>query len=119
MSNTSRFVRPILEFLFPNAPEATYLIYHGYVRKIAHFTEYATLAFLASRAFWHSSKEFLREFWYLSALLLVLLIALIDEINQSLNSTRTGSINDVLLDVSSGLIMIIFLFACKKKTYAP
>lgn len=58
MSNTSLFVRPILIFLFPDASESTLLVYHGYVRKAAHFTEYAILAFFASRAFWHSSKDF-------------------------------------------------------------
>lgn len=115
MSNTSRFVRPLLEFLFPNASEATYLIYHGYVRKIAHLTEYAALAFLASRAFWYSSQNFLREYWHLSAFILALLIATIDEVNQSFNSTRTGSIYDVILDVFGGLIMIILLFAYQKK----
>ena len=38
MSQTSRFIRPLLEFLFPAAPEETLLIYHGYIRKAAHFT---------------------------------------------------------------------------------
>lgn len=106
MSNTSRFIRPLLEFLFPNTPEATLIIYHGYIRKLAHFTEYAILAFFASRTFWHSSKKTLRKYWYLIAFIVVLLVASIDETNQSFDITRTGSIYDVLIDCSGGLVMI-------------
>jgi VanZ family protein len=109
MSNTSRFIRPLLEFLFPNSPESTLIIYHGYIRKLAHFTEYAVLAFLASRAFCYSGKKFLQKYWYASAFALVLFIASVDELNQSFNPTRTGSVYDVLLDCFGGLMMILSL----------
>ncbi len=121
MSNTSRFVRPILEFLFPNASDATLLLYHGYVRKTAHFAEYAILAFFASRAFWNSAKDFLRKFWYVAALVLVLMIGSIDELNQSLNPTRTGSVFDVLIDLSGGIFMVLMLVSFrhfKRKKFA-
>lgn len=107
MSNTSRFVRPLLEFLFPTAPEETLLVYHGYVRKLAHVTEYAILAFWASRAFSTSSVKFLNQFWYVFAFLLVALTASIDETNQSFLASRTGSIYDVLLDIAGGTAMIL------------
>jgi len=109
MSNTSRFIRPLLEFLFPSASEETLILYHVYIRKLAHLTEYAILAFWA---FWSSSKsnlKNLRRLWFVFAFLLVLLIASIDETNQSYLTSRTGSIYDVLLDVSGGLIMILVL----------
>jgi len=109
MSNTSRFIRPLLEFLFPNAPEETLILYHGYIRKLAHLSEYAILAFWASRAFWSSSVEFLQRYWFIFSLALVFLVASIDEYNQSFNLLRTGSIYDVWLDVSGGLLMIIVL----------
>ena len=109
MSNTSRFVRPLLEFLFPGAAEETLIIYHGYIRKLAHLTEYAILAFWAFWAFSNSNLKNLRRFWFVFAFLLVLLIASIDETNQSRLTSRTGSIYDVLLDASGGLIMLIFL----------
>lgn len=114
MSNTSRFIRPLLEFLFPNAPEATLIIYHGYIRKLAHFTEYAILAFLAARAFWQSRKDSLRNYWYLFAFLLVLAVASIDELNQSFDVTRTGSIYDVLLDCFGGITMILFILLIER-----
>lgn len=111
MSQTSVFVRPILEFLFPGATEETLILYHSYVRKLAHFVEYAVLAFWASRAFSNSSVKILQKFWYVFSFLLVVIIAAIDETNQSFTASRTGSIYDVLLDASGGLAMIlIFLF---------
>ncbi|MBK9766529.1 MAG: VanZ family protein [Chloracidobacterium sp.] len=50
MDQTSRFIRPLLEFLFPSASSDTITLYHAFIRKFAHFTEYAILAFLAFRA---------------------------------------------------------------------
>ncbi len=113
MSNTSRFIRPLLIFLFPSAPEETLIIYHGYIRKFAHFAEYATLAFFASRAFRSSSIGIVRKYWFVFALGLVALIALIDEYNQSFNPARTGSIYDFLLDVSGGIFMLIIFYTIK------
>jgi VanZ family protein len=113
MSETSRIIRPILEFLFPTVSEETLQIYHGYVRKFAHFTEYAVLAFLAVRAFSHSSKYFLRRYRFVFAFGLVLVIASIDEFNQSFEASRTGSALDVLLDISGGITMLAALWIAK------
>jgi len=111
--NTSVIIRPLLEWLFPAAPAATLAIYHGYIRKLAHFTEYAVLAFLAARAFRLSSKPVLRRFWFVWAFLFVAFVASLDEYNQSFNALRTGSIYDTLIDVSGGLAMILFISAVK------
>ena len=108
-TRTSPLIRPLLEFIFPGATEEILIIYQGYVRKFAHFAEYAALAFFASRAFWNSAIEFLRKFWQLAAFGLIFTIAAIDEYNQSFNSLRTGSIYDVLIDLSGGLMMILLL----------
>lgn len=108
VSHTSRFIGPILEFLFPAATEQTLLIYHGYIRKAAHFAEYAILAFLAVRAFAASAR--LQKWRYAFALLLSVCIAAIDEFNQSFNPSRTGSIYDFLLDCSGGLFAIGLYF---------
>ena len=109
MSRTSYFVRPLLEFLFPNAPEETLIVYHGYIRKLAHLVEYAILAFWSSRTFWGSSVKLLQNFWFLVSLFLVFLVASIDEFNQSFNTLRTGSVYDILIDVLGGTFMIVFL----------
>ncbi len=110
MSNTSRFIRPLLEFIFPNASLETLEIYHAYIRKLAHVTVYAILAFWASRAFFSSSKNLLRRFWFVCAFVLVFLIASVDETNQSFINSRTGSIYDVLLDAFGGFLMITIFY---------
>ena len=120
MSNTSRFIRPFLEFIFPNTPSELIDVYHGYIRKLAHLTEYAILAFWAFRAFKNSSYTILRRFWFVCAFILAFLIASIDETNQSYIASRTGSIYDVLLDATGGLMMIILCYILYfKKNIAP
>lgn len=113
-SNTSRFLRPILEYLFPNTPEATLLIYHSYIRKFAHFAEYAVLAFWMVRAAAGSAFEPLRKNGFLFAFGLVLVIASADELNQSLNPARTSSAYDVLLDCFGGVAMIAALYMIRR-----
>ena len=101
-SNTSRIIRPLLLWLFPDISEASLLQAHFLVRKTAHFTEYALLALLAARAFLTSSNDALRRRWYVFAFALVAAVALLDEFNQSFNPARTGTIYDSLLDMSGG-----------------
>jgi VanZ family protein len=116
MTETSRFIRPILIFLFPDAPETTLAIYHGYIRKFAHFAEYAVLAFLASRAF---VKRF--GYWHiLWTLGLTAAIAVLDEVNQSFNPQRTGSEWDVILDLIGGVsgIFVFWLFTRSRSKQA-
>ncbi|GIU81826.1 MAG: VanZ family protein [Acidobacteria bacterium] len=113
MNNTSRFIRPLLRFLFPDAPEELLQIYHGYIRKLAHVTEYAILAFFASRAFFSSSVNTIAKNWFVFSFALVVAVACLDEFNQSFLSSRTASPFDVMLDCFGGLVMILLFFAFK------
>lgn len=115
MSQTSRFIRPILEFLFPHAPESALQLYHAYIRKFAHFAEYAMLAFLALRSFSFPPGKAFGKYKHLAALALVILVASLDEFNQSFNPTRTGSPWDVLLDTAGGLTAIIIYWAVTQR----
>lgn len=110
MSNTSRIIRPLLEFLFPNFTENQLVEIHALIRKTAHFIGYAILGLLASRAFYFSSKVVLQRYWFAISLLLVIAVASLDETNQSFLATRTGSIRDVLLDTAGGATTIAFWF---------
>lgn len=114
--NTSMFIRPLLEWLFAGASSATLDVYHGYIRKLAHFTEYAVLGFFAARAFRHSSQTLLRKFWFVWAFVFVVLIAAADEYNQSFNPLRTGSAYDVLIDMTGGLFAVagFYLFKLRR-----
>lgn len=116
MQNTSRIIRPLLIFLFPNAPDETINAYHGFIRKLAHLTEYAILAFWAARGFSNSAINILRNFWFVFAFILVFVVASVDEYNQSFNSLRTSSIYDVLLDALGGILMIV-LFSIYRRRY--
>lgn len=107
MAQTSRFIRPLLKFLFPHTPDEILQIYHGYIRKSAHFIEYAILAFWATRTFSTSAKMLLQKYWFVLAFLTVFIVAAIDETNQSFNPARTGSARDVLLDCAGGAFMIL------------
>ena len=49
--NTSQIIAPLILWLFPNTDPETLAMVHLGTRKIAHFMEYAILAFLAARAF--------------------------------------------------------------------
>src|SRR5215213_5743125 len=98
-SNTSRIVRPLLLWLFPDISEERIALAHFIVRKAAHFTEYAILALLAARAFIGSTHPSLRRRWLTSALVLVVLYALSDEFHQTFVPSRTGSIYDSFIDM--------------------
>jgi VanZ family protein len=102
-SNTSRILRPLLLWLFPNISEETLVSVHFIVRKAAHFTEYAVLALFAARAFITSSHEWLRRAWVFATILLIVLYSLSDEYHQSFVASRTASIYDSLIDMAGGL----------------
>ena len=114
MAETSRFVGPILKFLFPNISEETLAVCHAFIRKTAHFTEYAVLAFLAVRALSIPATVRLHKWRYILPLLLVVAVAATDEFHQSFEISRTGSIIDVMLDISGGVVMLIFLWLIKR-----
>ena len=105
--NSSRIVRPLLLWLFPDISEARIQLAHLVMRKAAHFTEYAVLGWLAARAFATSSRELLRRYWFFVGLLLVVFQAVIDEYHQSFVATRTGSPYDSLIDIAGGLFALI------------
>jgi VanZ family protein len=115
MTRTSLIIRPVLEFLFPAATEETLLLYHGLIRKGAHFTEYAVLGFLASRAFARMRTAFFRKYFYLAAAALVLLVAGLDELIQSFNPARTGAILDVAIDLTGGLTAIVLYWLIRSR----
>lgn len=110
-SNTSRILRPLLLWLFPDITEATLLQAHVLVRKGAHFAEYAVLALLAARAFLSSSRASLRSRWWLASLALVASCALLDEYHQSFVATRTGTIYDSLIDIGGGACAVAVVAA--------
>jgi VanZ family protein len=107
--NTSRFIGPLILWLFPNTTPETLDVVHIIIRKIAHFTEYAILGFLAARAFRTSPRDAIRSRWFLISLIVVVIYALIDEYRQSFVPTRSASIFDSLIDIAGGLTALIIV----------
>lgn len=115
--NTSRILRPLLLWLFPQISEERIAALHFLIRKAAHFTEYAVLGFLAARAFIGSSHRVLSKNWITASAILVAAYALLDEFHQSFVNARTASIFDSLIDIAGGLFGLI-CFAYFKR-YRP
>ncbi len=113
MAETSRIIGPLLKFLVPSISDETVQDVHGYIRKAAHLTEYAILAFLTLLALSRSLIDRLYRFRFLLPIVFVALIASIDEFNQSFEASRTGSVRDVLLDITGGVLMIALLWLIK------
>ncbi|HYJ88392.1 MAG TPA: VanZ family protein [Pyrinomonadaceae bacterium] len=115
-SNTSRFIRPLLKWLFPGYSEAELVSLHVLVRKAGHFLEYAVLAFLARRAFVTSTRVFIRRRWFELSVLLVVVNSLLDELHQSFVPSRTGSIYDSAIDIAGGLTVLVIFKLFVKQT---
>ena len=109
-ANTSRIIGPLVLWLFPNTSPETLATIHFVVRKIAHFTEYAILGFLAARAFRVHQR------WFLISLVLIVVYALFDEYHQSFVPSRTASIFDSFIDMAGGLTALIFISRKGAKT---
>jgi VanZ family protein len=113
-SNTSKIIRPLILWFFPDISEESLIFAHFIIRKLAHLTEYAILGLLAARAFTTSSHQLLRLRWFFFSLLLVILYALSDEFHQSFVPSRTGTIYDSLIDITGGFIALALLALWRK-----
>ena len=107
--NTSRIIGPLILWLFPNTSPETLAVVHFITRKVAHFTEYAILGFLAARAFRTSPRPAISHRWFLICATLVVVYALLDEYHQSFVPSRTASIFDSLIDMAGGLTALVIV----------
>ncbi len=111
--NSSRFLKPLLLWLFPGISD---LALHNSIvgiRKCGHAAEYAVLALLCWRAFRKPVEPDPRPWdWPLAgrALLVVMLYAATDELHQLFVASRQASLADVLIDSSGGGLALIFLW---------
>jgi len=115
--NTSRFLYPLLHFLF-GLDHARFEVWHHYIRKGGHVFGYGLLSILLFRA-WRETlpapgnpKWTLR--WTGIALLGTAFVASLDEWHQSFLPSRTGRWQDVVLDTCAGMAaqFLIFLSRC-------
>jgi VanZ family protein len=89
-SETSKFIVPVLQWLFPAASAPTVYMMHTLIRKGAHFTNYGILFWLLIRGPMYGRPY--------AALALCVCYAFLDEGHQVLAVGRTPSLSDVALD---------------------
>jgi VanZ family protein len=91
---TSRFIGPLLRWLFPAVAPDTLELYHEAIRKLGHVAEFAVLGVLWYRSLaWGAAGA--RAKAAVAALGLSVLFAAVDEGHQGLHATRMASALDV------------------------
>src|SRR5437762_1453016 len=103
---TSRFVVPLLRWLFRWAAPADIAVLHGLVRKGGHLTEYAILGALWFRAFRRGPRLAPGAAAW-RALALSVAWAGLDEWHQAFVPARTASGRDVALDGASAALALL------------
>ncbi len=113
--NTSRFVRPILVWLFPHISDQAIDQVHFVVRKTAHLVEYSILGLLLWRLVrLDPAWESCRSWQYLTALLLAALYAASDEYHQKFVPGRNAAVSDVLLDTCGAGVGLALVWAARR-----
>lgn len=105
--HTSRFLEPFLRWLNPNISAESIDTVRWLVRKGAHLTEYALLAWLTWRAVRKPKRRDLRPWSWkpvIIAFATVVIYAATDEFHQSFVPNRTGSWKDVCIDTIGGAL---------------
>ncbi len=111
--NTSRFLEPLLRFLFPDIGPEGLERGHFLVRKSAHLAEYAVLGLLSWRA---AAVDLGGVRPALITLAVVVGMASADEWRQSQLAERTGSLADVWLDTLGGLLGVCVIVLRRRHT---
>ena len=100
-SQTSRFIVPVLQFLFPWLDAPGIELLHGIIRKFGHVGEYFVLTALAYRSFRYEQSGIVRA--RLRAVTFIVLAAISDEVHQLMTTSRSGSLMDVGYDTLGGV----------------
>jgi VanZ family protein len=103
-ANTHRYLDPVLRWLFPWSSNAELRAAHTVIRKSAHFIEFLVLGVLTFWAQRAGRPIAWRGRWTLSALVLVVAYASLDEFHQSFVVSRTPSFADTGIDVLGGVV---------------
>lgn len=98
--NTRSVIEVILKWWNPNTSRHTIRTLDFFVRKSAHFSEYALLAVLLFRALRADNAVRWKISWFLYSLAVAACWALLDELHQAFTATRGASIYDSMLDTA-------------------
>jgi VanZ family protein len=115
--NTRGLIQVVVDWLFRGASESTVMWANYVIRKAAHFTEYAVLTGLLFRALRANSLAGWKLKWAAWSFAISVGWALVDEmVHQTHTMTRSGSINDALLDSTGALFMLTVLMFLNRQS---
>ncbi len=97
LPQTSRFIVPVLHWLFPRAADETLATIHLVIRKSAHLGEYFIFSLLVLHAVRGERKGWPWR-WAIATVAIAACYAAIDELHQAFEPAREPSIFDVGLD---------------------
>jgi len=106
LAQTSRWLQPVLRYLFPDFTPLQLWRAELLVRKSAHVFEYGVLALLTFRALWLSFETLLLRL-AAGAVFTAATVASVDEWRQSFTSVRTGTPRDVLIDACGATAAVL------------
>lgn len=109
--NTHRFIDPWLRYFMPDLTPEGFRAAHWWIRKTAHFVEFFILGWLAFFAWRRGRSPAWRLRWAVSAVLFVVVCALLDEFRQSFVPSRGASLYDSGIDTLGGIASQLFLYA--------
>lgn len=115
--NTGSLLYNIAHWIFPSLTYEQFRPIHFVIRKIAHFTEYGLLALLLFRAFRSGNSVRWRWSWAIYSWLVMATYALLDEYHQTFVASRTGTINDSLVDIFGGTVALLALWLARREKF--
>lgn len=110
---SSRIIAPLARWIVPDLSDEAVGAIVFFVRKSAHLTEYALLAWLLWRGLRKPVRQDPRPWnWRPAgfAVLFVALYAATDELHQQFVPNRHGSIWDVMLDTAGGVLGVLLIW---------
>lgn len=120
--NTSRFIGPIVRWLYPDITQAGLEQVVFLIRKGAHVTEYAILAILLWRALSAARNSVATPTppgsWRVAAMAwaIAATYAASDELHQMFVPSRTGHWQDVALDSCGALLGVLICYGWTRRT---
>ncbi len=118
--NTSHWLVPILQSVFPDAGLQTLSFMVWTIRKCAHVVEYAILTILTWRALWFGPSRRpaiwspVHAWW---AFAIATLYGASDEFHQTFVPSRMGSVTDIVADAMGSLIALAIIYGfCRMRS---
>ncbi len=110
--NTSTALYTILTRLFGNINFYKFLVFHHYLRKTGHVVGYGMLSLLLLRG-WRATFGHAPALLWRTTLLSWLgtvFVAAMDEWHQNYIPSRTGTVQDVVLDTVAGVVFLVVAY---------